>query len=353
MATPRVFVSSTCYDLGEVRDSLTQFIRSYGFESSLSEHGDIFYHPDMHSQESCIKEIGNCHLLILIIGGRFGGSYVLDPDKSVVNAEYEASVALNLPVFTFIKQDVLDDHRVYQKNRDKAKSIVFPSIEKQEHAESIFQFINTVRHAPTNNGFFGFTYSKDIQEYLRRQWSGMFFDFLQSRRQQQQQEKTTSAIDNLRIVSSKIEELVKSVYRHLDEAEATEAIRTIDEEALAHSFFTRLSSFLGNCRKFGGPSSWPNNIKKALLKTTADTWTEYLVSTKFFYIQSSKGNYGPVDVLMLSGLKNGPCISVSGGMSDVDKAEYRKMQEAYLVFKALSSEKKIEIIEEIKEFEEC
>ena len=310
----------------------------------LSEHGDVFYHPDMHSQESCIKEIGNCHLLILIIGGRFGGSYVLDPDKSVVNAEYEAAVTLNLPVFTFIKQDVLDDHRVYQKNRDNVKSIVFPSIEKQEYAESVFKFINTVRHAPTNNGFFGFTYGKDIQEYLRRQWSGMFFDFLQSRHQKQQLEKTTSAIDNLAIVSNKIEELVKSVYRHLDEAEATEAIRAIDEESIAHSFFTRISSFVANYHR-----SWPSNIKKALLKTTSDIWTDYLVGTKFFYIKSSKGNLGPVDVLMLSGFENGPCIVVSGAMSDDDKAHHNKMQKAYLAFKALSREKQIEIIEELEE----
>lgn len=73
MANPRVFVSSTCYDLGEVRDSLYSFIKSYNFDPVLSERGDVFYHPELHTHDSCIKEIENCQIFVLIIGGRFGG----------------------------------------------------------------------------------------------------------------------------------------------------------------------------------------------------------------------------------------------------------------------------------------
>lgn len=83
MAAPRVFLSSTCYDMAEVRDSLKSFIESYGFEPCLSDYGDVFYHPDLHTHESCINEISNCQLLILLIGGRFGGSYVADTSKSI------------------------------------------------------------------------------------------------------------------------------------------------------------------------------------------------------------------------------------------------------------------------------
>jgi len=32
MATPRVFISSTCYDLGHIRDSLAEFIKSNYYE---------------------------------------------------------------------------------------------------------------------------------------------------------------------------------------------------------------------------------------------------------------------------------------------------------------------------------
>lgn len=46
MAKPRVFVSSTYYDLKHFRASLDIFIERLGFESILSEKGNIAYNPD-------------------------------------------------------------------------------------------------------------------------------------------------------------------------------------------------------------------------------------------------------------------------------------------------------------------
>ncbi|TEB41597.1 DUF4062 domain-containing protein, partial [Flavobacterium circumlabens] len=116
MANPRIFISSTCYDLSQIRDNLSEFITSCNYETVLSERGDIFYHPDLHTHECCVNEIENCNMFILVIGGRFGGNYISDPKKSITNAEYEAARVKNLPVFTFIKREVYEDHRLYQKN---------------------------------------------------------------------------------------------------------------------------------------------------------------------------------------------------------------------------------------------
>ena len=91
MAIPRVFVSSTCYDLGEIREAIGGFCEGFGFEAVLSDRGDVFYHPDLHTHNSCIFEVQNCHLLVLIIGGRFGGAYISDKQKSITNAEYAAA----------------------------------------------------------------------------------------------------------------------------------------------------------------------------------------------------------------------------------------------------------------------
>ena len=140
MAIPRLFISSTCYDLSEVRDSLVDFTKSFGFEPVLSERGDVFYHPDIHTHDSCLKEIENCQLFILIIGGRFGGSYVADTKKSIVNAEYNMAIEKQIPVFTFVKSNVHSDHHVYLKNKTSPllKDIVFPSIENNAFAKKIF-----------------------------------------------------------------------------------------------------------------------------------------------------------------------------------------------------------------------
>ena len=218
MANPRVFISSTCYDFSEVRDSLFGFIESYGFEPVLSDRGDVFYHPAIHTQDSCLNEVGNCQLFILIIGGRFGGSYKADPKKSIVNAEYAAAIEQKIPVFTFIKSDVYSDHHLYLKNRKSHShsDIIFPSIETNSHAEKIFTFIENVRQAPVNNGFFQFNLARDITTLLRKQLAGMFYDFLQERTLSDQLKKTTNLLKNISIAGEKVEELVKSIYKPVD-----------------------------------------------------------------------------------------------------------------------------------------
>jgi len=88
MAIPRVFVASTCYDLKYIRENLKYFIKTLGYDPILSEEGSIFFDPSKHTHDSCLSEVSNCQLFVLIIGGRFGGKYK-DSPKSITNMEYE------------------------------------------------------------------------------------------------------------------------------------------------------------------------------------------------------------------------------------------------------------------------
>jgi Domain of unknown function (DUF4062) len=72
MSKPRVFVSSTYFDLKHVRSSLETFITTLGFDVVLSEKGRIAYSPDMPLDESCYREAQAADILVLIIGGRYG-----------------------------------------------------------------------------------------------------------------------------------------------------------------------------------------------------------------------------------------------------------------------------------------
>jgi hypothetical protein len=180
MAVPKVFISSTCFDLSEVREQLSRFISSYGFEPVLSEHGDVFYHPDLHTHEACVHEVTNCQLFILIVGGRFGGEYISDKSKSITNAEYDAAKRHDIPVFTYVRTAVLSNHHIYQENKNKpfASDIDYPAIDKQKYAVDIFNFIDQVRRSPINNALEGFENFSDIESSIRKQWAGMFFDFI-------------------------------------------------------------------------------------------------------------------------------------------------------------------------------
>lgn len=111
MSKPRVFVSSTYYDLKYVRERLERFISSYGFEPILFESDSVYFNPKIPIDKSCYNEVTNCHLMILVVGGRYG-SLVSDKDSyekqyiSITRREYETAKTKGIPVMIFIEQNV-------------------------------------------------------------------------------------------------------------------------------------------------------------------------------------------------------------------------------------------------------
>jgi hypothetical protein len=88
----RVFVSSTYYDLKHIRASLSSFIDSLGYESVLSEKGDIAYAHDKPLDDSCYREASSADIFVLIVGGRYGSEASSDnkkPDHSF-NERYDS-----------------------------------------------------------------------------------------------------------------------------------------------------------------------------------------------------------------------------------------------------------------------
>ncbi|MEH7356711.1 DUF4062 domain-containing protein, partial [Neobacillus drentensis] len=108
MASPKVFISSTCYDLKYIRENIKYFVRTLGYEPILSEDGDVFYNPQSHTHDSCLDEIPNCQMFVLIIGGRYGGEFK-GTQHSITNAEYKEAIKQKIPVFTLVEQGVYSD----------------------------------------------------------------------------------------------------------------------------------------------------------------------------------------------------------------------------------------------------
>lgn len=276
MAKPKVFISSTCYDLSHIRDALCTFIKSFGFEPVLSENGDIFFHPDIHTHDACINEISNCQLFILIIGGRFGGKYISDKTKSITNAEYEAASQLRLPIFTYIKRNVLENHHLYQENKDQPfiNEFKFPAIDNQTDAVNIFNFINKVRKSSINNAYEPFEFISDIEEHLRKQWASMFFDFLKNREISLQIDNTSKSVNSLVITTDKLESLVKSLYLSLDKREAPDAIELIQQKSMAKAFLHQyINSFYPG---FINADSMEEIEELAEIDPNMFSWHEYL-----------------------------------------------------------------------------
>lgn len=119
MPIPRVFVSSTCYDLLEVRQNLRQFVLDYSYDPVMSEFGDIFYEYDPHVQDACLKEIEKCQLFILIVGNNYGSMFhkqqnVEVPD-SVTIREFKKAISVEIPKHIFINRFVHYDYTNYRR----------------------------------------------------------------------------------------------------------------------------------------------------------------------------------------------------------------------------------------------
>lgn len=79
MARPRVFISSTFYDLRQIRDDLERFVRDLGYEPVRHETGAIPYGHESPPEEYAYREVETCDIVVAVIGGRFGSASAQDP----------------------------------------------------------------------------------------------------------------------------------------------------------------------------------------------------------------------------------------------------------------------------------
>jgi DNA-binding XRE family transcriptional regulator len=173
MAKPRIFLSSTYYDLRHIRTDLERYIREQGYEPVLNEQGSIAYGKEDRLEEYCYKEISNVDILVSIIGGRYGSESKIEK-HSVSQMELKTAFDLNKQVYIFIEKGVYNEYNFYLKNKDNETT-------KYTYADNIkiHQFIEFVESLPNNNTIHGFETSADIVSFLKEQWAGLFQRFLQ------------------------------------------------------------------------------------------------------------------------------------------------------------------------------
>lgn len=233
MARPRVFVSSTYYDLKHIRSALEIFIDSLGYDPILSEKGDIAYHPDSGLDESCYREAAAADIFVLIVGGRYG-SETSNPSRktahgffesydSITRKEYETAVRNNIPIYILIEAAVHAEYQTYLRNKGN-ESVTYAHVD----SINIFKLLEIILSQPRNNPIFDFDQASQIEAWLREQWSGLFRDLLRSRSQQKQLSALTEQISELKAVNSTLKTYLEAVVKKVDPSESENIIRTED-----------------------------------------------------------------------------------------------------------------------------
>lgn len=235
MATPRVFISSTCYDLKYIRENLKYFIRTIGYDPIMSEEGSIFYNPKQHTQDACLSEVPNCQIFVLIIGGRYG-TVLEGKDKSITNAEYKEAVGKKIPVFAIVEQGTYNDYFLYKENIKNdfidENKITYPSAD----STAIFEFIDEVRSNSINNAIVGFRDFSDIETYLKQQWAGMMFGFLL---RESEEQRVADIMEHLLRINERVEYLSTQILKSVGSDE-TKALAALYEVCIQSGAFRTL-----------------------------------------------------------------------------------------------------------------
>jgi hypothetical protein len=164
-----IFVSSTCYDLSQLRADLNDFILSIGHTPVLSEFSTFPINPTKSTVDNCINAVNeHADILILIVGNRYGSQ--LETGKSITNIEFLTARNKGIPIYIFIKKDILSILPVWYNNQSADFSAVTDN-------PKIFNFINEVRN-DSKLWSFEFDKAKDITQILNVQLSYLFKDCL-------------------------------------------------------------------------------------------------------------------------------------------------------------------------------
>jgi hypothetical protein len=199
MARPRVFVSSTYYDLKHVRGDVDRFIKEQGYESILNEKGNIPYGSEKKLEEYCYKEIELCDILVSVVGGRFG-TPSQDGNYSISNVELKTAIDKGKQVYIFVDKSVLSEHKTYTRNKDKS-DVVYAAVDDVR----IYHFLDEIFSLPLNNQVQPFETVYEITSHLKEQWAGLFQRLLSEGGRQ----KEVNLIESLRATSKTLNQTVQ------------------------------------------------------------------------------------------------------------------------------------------------
>lgn len=172
---PTAFLSSTCYDLKQIRTDIKKFFEeNLGFDIFLSEYTSFPVNPETTAVDSCLEAVKKyADLFILVVGGRYG--YVTDKGKSVTNLEYLTAREKHIPIYVFIDKKVLNIMGIWKSNPNADFSSVVDS-------NKVFEFIDSLRNKE-NIWVYEFEFAQDIILTLKRQIAYLFLDMLRVKKQ--------------------------------------------------------------------------------------------------------------------------------------------------------------------------
>ena len=166
MATPRVFISSTYYDLQHVRNDIASFLKSIGYEAVLHDSGNVTYSQDVSLEQSCYNELSTCDIVVCVIGGKFGSQ--AESGNSITMEELNTAIKNRKKLFVYIQESVYSENNTYLANKDIAFTPYYVDDIR------VHKYIADLKETVRNHPIIPFSTVQDIVDNLRSQLAGLF-----------------------------------------------------------------------------------------------------------------------------------------------------------------------------------
>lgn len=213
---PRIFVSSTFYDLKYIREDLSNFIKAHDFEPIMFEDGDIGYTPGKPLDTSCYKTMHSADMVLLIIGGNYG-SPATGEDKaefkeymSVTRKEFKEALEIGVPIYAFIDSKVYVEYEIYEANiksiEDDNNYIKFRNVKDI----NVFKFIREIK-GTGNIVITEFEKIVQIKDFLSKQWSDMFKKYLDILKEENADKKLESTVDDMKNLIKRMDTMLDNI----------------------------------------------------------------------------------------------------------------------------------------------
>ena len=115
----KVFISSTCFDLKDVRAEVANALREWGYRPLWNESPDFHGHQVV-IHDICLNAVKETDIYLLIIDKRYGGTYAgyAYPKEDISITWYETQIAFQegKEIYTFVRDEVCNERPTYKSN---------------------------------------------------------------------------------------------------------------------------------------------------------------------------------------------------------------------------------------------
>lgn len=165
----KIFISSTCYDLIDLRSELKEFFDEIGLIPILSDNisSEFSTEYNTNSIQICLNNLADCDTVIFVLCQRYGSSLKKAGfgDYSATHLEYLEAKRLDKKILFFVRDRFLADHDTYRKTND-LKSLSWLNKDIDLRLFEIFEDWKALSPSDTNNWFGTFRNSIELKKRL-------------------------------------------------------------------------------------------------------------------------------------------------------------------------------------------